>query len=135
MLHSPKSSIWSCFWMNSKKPRCILLQAIAEISSLEHPSMFAIVALEITHKHFIFWSGHIKKMFDINLVQFHPLLISQVQTILATIKSTFKMVFENCYGDSDVSDFKLVTICGCWWLNFDVGDIFWMLVLDANVQR
>ena len=63
-------------------------------------------------------------MFDINLVQFHPLLISQVQTILATIKSTFKMVFENCYGDSDVSDFKLVTICGCWWLNFDVGDIF-----------
>ena len=27
-------------------------------------------------------------------------------------------------GDSDVGDLKLVTICGCWGLNFDVDDIY-----------
>ena len=38
--------------------------------------------------------------------------------------------------DSDVGDLKLVTLkCGCWWLNFDAGDIFWILVPDANVKR
>ena len=35
----------------------------------------------------------------------------------------------------DVGDLKTVTICGFWWPNFDVGDIFWMLVPDANVKR
>ena len=29
--------------------------------------------------------------------------------------------------DSFVGDLKLVTNCECWWLNFDVVDIFWML--------
>ena len=40
-----------------------------------------------------------------------------------------------CWWHRYVGDLKLVTICGCWWLNFDVGDIFWMLVPDANVKR
>ena len=34
----------------------------------------------------------------------------------------------------DVLDSMLVMIFGCWWRNFDVGDIFWMLVPDANVE-
>ena len=29
----------------------------------------------------------------------------------------------------DFVDFMLVTIFGCWWQNFDIGDIFWMLML------
>ena len=29
----------------------------------------------------------------------------------------------------------LVTIYECWWLNFDIGDILWMLAPDANVKR
>ena len=29
---------------------------------------------------------------------------------------------------------KLVTICKIWWLKFDVGDIFSMLVPDAKVK-
>ena len=29
----------------------------------------------------------------------------------------------------------LMTILGCWWQNFDVGDIFGMFVPDANVKR
>ena len=38
------------------------------------------------------------------------------------------------YGDSDVCDLKLMAICGCWWLNFDVSDIFWMLVKKIMVH-
>ena len=34
-------------------------------------------------------------------------------------------------GDSEVGDFKIMTIFGCWGQNVDVGDIFWML---ANVK-
>ena len=40
-----------------------------------------------------------------------------------------------CWWHRYVGDLKLVTIWGCWWLNFDVGDIFWMLVPDINVKR
>ena len=38
-------------------------------------------------------------------------------------------------GDSDVGDLKLVTVFGFWWQNFDVDDIFGMLMTDANVKR
>ena len=38
------------------------------------------------------------------------------------------------YGDID-GDSKLVTIFGCCWQNFDLGDIVWMLVSVANVKR
>ena len=35
--------------------------------------------------------------------------------------------------DITVKAFNLkVTICGCWWLKFDVVDIFWMLVFQAS---
>ena len=34
-------------------------------------------------------------------------------------------------GYNDVGDLKLVTICGCWRLNFDVDDNFWILVPDT----
>ena len=40
-----------------------------------------------------------------------------------------------CWWHCDVGDFKLVTICECSWLNFDVGDIFWMLVLETYLKR
>ena len=40
-----------------------------------------------------------------------------------------------CWWQVNVGDFMLVTIFGCWWQNFDIGDIFWMLVPDAYVQR
>ena len=32
-------------------------------------------------------------------------------------------------------DLKLVTIFGYGWQNFDVSNIFWMLVSNANVKR
>ena len=32
----------------------------------------------------------------------------------------------------DIGDFMLVINYGCWWQNFDIGDILWMLS-DANV--
>ena len=60
------------------------------------------------------------------------------------ILKIFKNIFEvKCIalsimtaGDSDVGDLKLLTICEFWWLNFDVGDTFWMLMPDAtNVKR
>ena len=38
-------------------------------------------------------------------------------------------------GDIDVGDLQLVTIKECWRQNSDLGDIFWMLVPDANVKR
>ena len=28
-----------------------------------------------------------------------------------------------------------MTLLGCWRQNYDLGDIFWMLVPDANVKR
>ena len=34
-----------------------------------------------------------------------------------------------------VGDLKLVTILRCWWLNFDVGAIFWMSGPSAYVTR
>ena len=35
-----------------------------------------------------------------------------------------------------VGDSKLVTICWCWWQNFDLGDIFWIMdVGDQNDQN
>ena len=37
-------------------------------------------------------------------------------------------------GDSDLVDLKFITIFGCWWLNFDVNEIFWMMGLDAMVK-
>ena len=40
-----------------------------------------------------------------------------------------------CWWHRYVGDLKLGTISRCWWLNFDVGDIFWMLVPDAYVKR
>ena len=43
--------------------------------------------------------------------------------------------FNQVNGDSDVGESMLVTILGCWWPNFDVGDIFGMLVPDANAKR
>ena len=42
---------------------------------------------------------------------------------------------KNEYKYSDVCNLKFVTICGCWGLNFDFGNIFWMLVSDANVKN
>ena len=37
--------------------------------------------------------------------------------------------------DSDAGDIvMLVTICGCWWMNFDVSDIFHILVSNADVK-
>ena len=42
------------------------------------------------------------------------------------------MRLHRCWWQMDVGDFKLVTIFGCWWQNFDIGDIFWVLVPDAN---
>ena len=35
-------------------------------------------------------------------------------------------------GYIDVGDFMCVTIVGCCCRNFDIGDIFWMFVPDAN---
>ena len=35
----------------------------------------------------------------------------------------------------DVGDFMLVKILWCWQQNFDIGDIFWMFVPDAYVDR
>ena len=34
-----------------------------------------------------------------------------------------------------VGDLKLVTILRCWWLNFDVGAIFSIILPDANLKR
>ena len=41
---------------------------------------------------------------------------------------------KNEYKYSDVGDLKFGTIWGCWWLYFDVDDIFRMLLTDANVK-
>ena len=41
----------------------------------------------------------------------------------------------DCDVDSDVDDLKLVAICDIWWLNFDYGNIFSMLVSNAYVER
>ena len=38
-------------------------------------------------------------------------------------------------GDSDVSDLKLATFFEFWWQNFDLGDIFLMLVSDTSIKR
>ena len=38
-----------------------------------------------------------------------------------------------CRCDSDLGNFKLVTILEYWLQNIDVGDIFWMLVPDTHV--
>ena len=38
-------------------------------------------------------------------------------------------------GDSDVSDLKLATFFECWWQNFDLGDIFLMLVSDTSIKK
>ena len=40
-----------------------------------------------------------------------------------------------CSWHRDVCDLWWATILRCWWLNFDVGAIFWMLILDANMKR
>ena len=45
-----------------------------------------------------------------------------------------KYRLHRCRWQVDVGDFMLATIFGCWWQNFDIGDIFWMLVLDDNVK-
>ena len=38
-------------------------------------------------------------------------------------------------GNSYIGDLKLVVIFGCWWQNFHLGDIFPILLSDANVTR
>ena len=37
--------------------------------------------------------------------------------------------------DSKIGDLKLVSILGCWWQNFDVGNVFWELMPKANAKR
>ena len=48
-------------------------------------------------------------------------------------------MLETVYGgdktDSDDDDLKLLTICGCWWLNLDAREIFLMLVPGASVKK
>ena len=39
-----------------------------------------------------------------------------------------------CWWHRDVGDLELVTILGFWWKNFDLSEIFWMLVPDAYVK-
>ena len=39
------------------------------------------------------------------------------------------------FGYIDVGEFMLVTIFGCWRQNFDIGDLFWMLLPDANNKK
>ena len=48
-----------------------------------------------------------------------------------TLDSSFQMDFQR-FSNRDLGDLKMVTKRGCMWLKFDVGDIFWMLVPDAN---
>ena len=35
----------------------------------------------------------------------------------------------------EVGDFMLVIIFACYWQNFDIGDIFWMLVPDVILKK
>ena len=48
--------------------------------------------------------------------------------VVISITTYSKQKSTDSYGNSDVGDLKLMAICGCWWLNFHVGDIFWMLM-------
>jgi len=38
------------------------------------------------------------------------------------------------FGYVDVDD-KWMLVNLCWWQNFDIGDIFWMLLPDANAKK
>ena len=40
-----------------------------------------------------------------------------------------------CWWNRDVSDLKIVTILGCWWQSFDLGDTLCMLSPDSNLNR
>ena len=48
-----------------------------------------------------------------------------------TTGNIFKIRLHRCWWPVDVGDFRLVTIFGCLWQNFDIGDIFWMLVTKS----
>ena len=50
-------------------------------------------------------------------------------------RDTIKIFWICSTGYIDVGDFILMTIFGCKWQNFDIGDIFWILVPDANAKR
>ena len=49
-------------------------------------------------------------------------------------KETIYGRLHRCWRQVDVGDSMFVTIFGCWWRNFDIGDIFWMLMPDANMK-
>ena len=60
---------------------------------------------------------------------------SSILTQQAEFQFSFRAVhFESCTGDSAVGDLKLVTICGGWWLNIDIGDIFWPTYLVSDID-
>ena len=53
-----------------------------------------------------------------------------------TLMSKFKIELDIGMLDHCIAgDLKLVKIFGCWWLNCNVGDIFWMLMPDNYVKR
>ena len=42
---------------------------------------------------------------------------------------------QSCWWHCDVGDLKLETVLECWRQNSNFGDLFWMLVPDAQVKR
>ena len=40
-----------------------------------------------------------------------------------------------CWWHFDVGNLKLITISGCWWLNFNVGDILCKNIVDVGDQK
>ena len=45
------------------------------------------------------------------------------------------MWWQWCWWHRDVDNLELVMVWGCWWLNFDLGDILWILMPEAHVKR
>ena len=71
-------------------------------------------------------SRSLQSMTKKNWMQPIPLLIFSDSP-----RSVFKISSYIDVGDK----LMLVTIFGCLWQNFDIGDIFWMLVPDADAKR
>ena len=92
------------------------------------------------------WFG-LKMFYSWSLYSSHANLPSQKPILFSNIPNHLFLVFmigkffritrnwrlHRCKWQVDVGDFMLVIIFGCWWHNFDMADIFWMLVPDANV--